>query len=115
MPSRRASGRQARRASRALSVSAAIAGERPYTPWIVAHPEVTPDDVLQQSYRLAFHQSLHHVGKYSSNSVKALIRLADVLQPKIIEKNLLNNEDGDSFGELGPGLHYPQAKWDYFS
>jgi hypothetical protein len=38
--------------------------------------------------------------------------LADVRKTDVVEEDLLYNEDGDGFAELGTSLHYAQAQRD---
>jgi hypothetical protein len=108
----RASGRQARNASRALFVrpdhlqvlgsiarcpSAGICPAQVqkrqtaevtvvceidwtcYSPWIIAHPEITPHDMFQQPDRLSLHQRSHHITQNRPDGIEPLVRLTDIL------------------------------------
>lgn len=82
------------------------------SPWVVAEPEVAPDDVLQQSDRTGLLDAADHVAEYGSDCVEALICLADVSEADIVEEDLLYNEDGHSLAELGARLHDAKAEGD---
>lgn len=81
-------------------------------PWVVAEPEVAPDDVLEQPNRLTLNELADHVAEDSPNGVKALVRLADVGQAKVVEQDLLDDKDSDRLGELRSRLHDAQAEGD---
>jgi hypothetical protein len=68
--------------------------------------------MLQQPYRLALHQLVYHIAQHSADSVKAFVRLADIGEPEVVEEDLLDDEDGDGFGEFGAGLHDAEAEGD---
>jgi len=75
-------------------------------------PQETAHDVLQQPHRLLIHKLRNHIREHRSYSVKALVRLADVLQAHIIQQDLLHDEDGHRLAQLGARLHDPQAQRD---
>ena len=75
------------------------------SPEVIAQSQITPDNVLQQSNGLGFHQLSDHIAQYGSNCVEPLICMTDVGQASFIEQDLLDNEDGDSLGELRSSLH----------
>jgi hypothetical protein len=79
-------------------------------PHIVAKAEIAPHDMLEQSHSLRLHKLVHHIAQHSSNSIEPLIGVADIRQASLIEQNLLNDEDGDGFGELWARLHDTKAK-----
>ena len=83
-----------------------------HSPEVVTQAEVAPDDVLEKPDRLALDQLVDHVAKHSADRVEALVRLADVSQPHLVEQDLLDDEDGDRLAQLGPGLHDAKAKGD---
>ena len=39
--------------------------------------------------------------------------MADIRQTRLVQQDLLNDEDSNSLGELRPSLHDPQAERDY--
>lgn len=43
---------------------------------------------------------------------EALIRVANVLKPEVVEQNLLYNEGGHRLGELCARFHNPEAERD---
>lgn len=75
-------------------------------------PKETADNVLKESHRLLIDQLCHHVAQYSAHGIEALVSLANVLQPHVVQQNLLNDENGYSLAELGTGLHDTEAEWD---
>lgn len=78
-------------------------------------PKEAPDYMLKQPCSLLLHQLANHVAEDSADSVEALVRGTDVVQAIVIEQNLLNDEDGNSLGQLGAGFHNPQAEGNDFS
>jgi len=70
--------------------------------------------MLEQSHRLTFYQCLNHVGKHGSNGVETLVCLTDVLQSEVVEEDLLDDENGNSFGKFRSRLHYSQAEGNDF-
>jgi len=81
-------------------------------PGVVAESQKAPDDMFQEPHRLLLDELVDHVRQHGADGVEALVGLADVLQPEVVEEDLLHDEDGDCFGELGAGLHDPQAEGD---
>jgi hypothetical protein len=69
-------------------------------PHIVAKAEITPHDMLEQSHSLRLHKLVHHIAQNGSDSVEPLVGVANIRQARLIEQNLLNDENGDGFGEL---------------
>lgn len=68
--------------------------------------------MLKKSCCLLFHQLRNHIAQHSSHSIKSLVRGTDVIQPMVIEEDLLDNEDGYSLAELRSGFHDSEAQWD---
>jgi hypothetical protein len=66
--------------------------------------------MLQKTGGLLIYELGHHVPENCADSVKALIRLADVGKPHIIHENLLDDENCDGFRKLASSLHDIQAK-----
>ncbi|KAH0207734.1 hypothetical protein KCU99_g166, partial [Aureobasidium melanogenum] len=66
--------------------------------------------MLEQTHRLLLNELVDHVGKDGSNSVESLISLANVLKAKIIEQNLLDNEDSNGLTEFATSFHDAQAE-----
>ena len=56
--------------------------------------------MLEQSHSLRLHKLVHHIAQHRSDGVESLVGVADVRQARLVEKNLLNDENGDGFGEL---------------
>lgn len=71
--------------------------------------------MLQQPNRLCFHELIHHVAQHSADGIKPFIRMADVRQARLVEEDLLNNEDGNRFGQLRTCFHDTKTKWNDFS
>jgi hypothetical protein len=71
--------------------------------------------VLEQSDSLLFHQLIDHVAEDRTDSIKALIGLADVSETNVVQKDLLHNENGHGLAELRSCLHNAQAKRDDLS
>ena len=66
--------------------------------------------MLQKPCSLLFNKLRNHVAQYRSYCIKPLVCCANVVQPMIIEKNLLDDEDGDCFAKLRSSLHYAKAQ-----
>lgn len=66
--------------------------------------------MLQEPCSLLLNQLVHHVAQHRPNRIEALVCRTDIVQAMIVEKNLLDNEDGDSLAELGSSLHNAQAE-----
>ena len=82
--------------------------------WIITKPQVTPHNMLQQAYGLRLHQLVNHVTQHSHNREKSFVSVTNVCQTGLIEKNLLNDEDCDGFGEFRPGFHDAETEWNNF-
>jgi hypothetical protein len=61
--------------------------------------------VLEKPDCLRLDKLVDHVTEHSSNSVEPLICMANVCQTGFIQQNLLDNENGDSFRQLGASFH----------
>lgn len=70
--------------------------------------------MLQQPHGLLIHQLRHHIAQHRPHGIEPLIRLADILQPHIIQQNLLHDKYRHGFGEFRAGLHDAQAEGDDF-
>jgi hypothetical protein len=68
--------------------------------------------MLEESDSLALHKLVDHVAEDRADSVKPLVRLADVGEAEVVEEDLLNDEDGNCLGELRAGLHDAEAERD---
>jgi hypothetical protein len=113
--SRSGSGRHARSASRALQgyVSGRDEDEgRADGPEVVAEAEVAAHDVLEEADRLRLDELVDHVAEDGADGVEALVRVADVREPGLVEQDLLHDEDRDGLAQLAPRLHNPQAQRD---
>lgn len=56
--------------------------------------------MLQKPDCLRIDQIVHHRTQDGAHGVESLVCLTDVRQAEIIEQDLLNDEDGDCFGEF---------------
>ena len=66
--------------------------------------------MLEQPSRLLLNQLRHNVAEDGPDSVEALIRGTDVVEPVVVKQNLLNDEDRHSLAELAARLHDPEAE-----
>ena len=69
--------------------------------------------MFQQPNSLSLHQLVYHIAQHRPHGIEPLIRMADIRQTRLVQQDLLNDEDSNSLGELRAGLHDPQAEWDY--
>ena len=53
-----------------------------------------------------------HVAQHGADGKEPLSGCAHVVQPNIIQQDLLHDEGSDRLGELAPDLHGPQAQRD---
>jgi hypothetical protein len=115
------SGKHALNASRALTEresSEYIVNHQAHifrnrSPGIIAQSQVAPHDVFEQPDGLSFHQLVHHIAQHGPHGIEPLIRMADIRQTRLVQQDLLNDEDRNGLRKLRTGLHDPQAKWDY--
>jgi len=63
--------------------------------------------MLQEAHSLLLDELGDHVAEYRSNGIKALVGMANVSKPSVIEKYLLYYEYRDGLAQLRSGLHYP--------
>ena len=71
--------------------------------------------MLEETSGLLLHQLSHHVAENGSNSIKALVSGANIVEPVVVEKDFLNDENGNRLAELRACLHYPETEWDDLS
>ena len=83
-------------------------------PDVVAQAQVAPHDVLEETHCLCLDKLIHHVAEHSADGVKTFVCVAYVREARLVEEDLLHNEDRDCLGELGSSLHDTQAKGDDF-
>jgi hypothetical protein len=113
--SRRGSGRHCLSASRALGLSdRLIMLAVPRRRDLEHLPKEAPNYMLKEAHGLLLDKRSDHIREHSSDSVEALIGLADVSQSHIVEEDLLNDKDGNSLGELRSRLHDSQTERDDF-
>ena len=74
-------------------------------------PKEAADDVFEKSCRLLLHKLRNHVAEDSSDSIETLVCSTNVVQPVVIKKDLLHDEDRNSLAKLGAGLHDAEAQW----
>jgi hypothetical protein len=77
-------------------------------------PEEAPNNVLEEPHSLLFNQLVHHIAQNGAHGVEALISLADIAQPDVIQQNLLDDEDSNSLAELRSSLHDAETEGDDF-
>ena len=68
--------------------------------------------MLQQPNSLSLHQLVYHIAQHGPNGVEPLVRMADIRQTRLVQQDLLDDEDSNGLGELRSGLHDPQAERD---
>ena len=85
------------------------------SPRVVAEPQVAPDDVLEQALRgllAGLRLADDHVAQHGPHSEEALGGGAHIVEPDVVQQDLLDDERGDRLGQLGPDLHRAQAQRD---
>lgn len=70
--------------------------------------------MLQQSDSLLLDKLVDHITKNGTDSIEALVSLANVLQSEVVKQDLLYDEDGDGFAELTTSFHDTETKRDDF-
>ena len=68
--------------------------------------------MLEQPNRLRLDELVDHVAEDGADGEEALVSVANVGQPRFVEQDLLDDEDGDRLGELGACLHDAEAERD---
>lgn len=68
--------------------------------------------MLQESDSLRIDQIVHHRAQDGANGVESFVGLANICQSKVVEQDLLHDEDGDCFGKLRSGFHDAEAERD---
>ena len=58
-------------------------------------PQEAAHDVLQEAHRLLLDKLGDHVAEDGPDGVESLVRLANVRQARVVEQDLLHDEDGD--------------------
>lgn len=66
--------------------------------------------MLEKARRLLFDELSHHVAEDSANSIEAFVGRANVIEPIVVQQDLLDNKDGHSLAKLRASLHNPQAE-----
>ncbi len=84
--------------------------KRKNVPQVVAQPQITSNNVLEETNCLCFDQLIDHVAENGSHGVEPFICVADIGQTRFIEEDLLDDKDCDCFGKFGSGLHDAKAK-----
>jgi len=80
-------------------------------PRVVTQPKVATDDVFEESDRLRLDELVDHVAEDGADGKEALVSVANIGQPRFVEQDLLDDEDGDRLGEFRAGLHDAEAEW----
>lgn len=66
--------------------------------------------MLEKSSCLLFNELGNHVAEDSADRIESLVRGADVIQPMVIKKDLLYDEDRDRLAELRASFHNSKAQ-----
>ena len=70
--------------------------------------------MLEQTHSLGLDQLVDHVAKDSTNGVEPLVCVADVGQPSLVQKDFLDDENRNGFGQFRARLHDAQAQGNNF-
>lgn len=70
--------------------------------------------MLQKTCSLLLDELSHHVAQNRANSIKPLVRGADVIEPAVIQQDLLDDEYGHRLTQFRAGLHDTEAEGDNF-
>jgi hypothetical protein len=76
-------------------------------------PQETANNMLQQSNSLGLNEANDHIAQDCSDSIKPLICGTNVAQPRVIQQDLLDNEDGNCLRQFTSGFHDSQTEWNY--
>ena len=68
--------------------------------------------MFEQPNRLRLDELVDHVAEDGADGEEALVSVANIGQPRFVEQDLLDDEDGDRLGELGTCLHDAEAERD---
>lgn len=100
--SRSGSGRHCLRASRALALSLRLHLRVSRSPSGRARniPEEASHHVLEEARRQRLDELGNHIAQHGADGVEALVRGANVVEPVVVEQDLLHNEDGHSLAKL---------------
>ena len=71
--------------------------------------------MLQQPDRLSLNKPNNHIAEHGANCVEPLVSGADVTEARVIQQDLLNDEDSNRLGELTAGLHDTETEWNDLS
>lgn len=71
--------------------------------------------MLEQPYRLGLDEANNHIAEHGPNGVESLVCGTDVAQARVIQQNLLNNEDGHRLGQLASRFHNTETEWNDLS
>lgn len=63
-------------------------------------PKKAANHMLEQANSLLFDQLVDHVAEDCSNSIEALIRLANICETDIIQEDFLYDENGNRLAQL---------------
>jgi hypothetical protein len=78
-------------------------------------PKEAPDHVFQKTGGLLLDELSNHIAQNSTNSVEPLVCGADVVEPAVIQENLLHDEYRHRLAKFRSGLHDAQAERDDLS
>ena len=79
---------------------------------VVRESQVAADYVLQQPLAGLLAQLYHHLAQDHGHVGEPVVGLTDVVEPSLVQQDLLEDEGGHSLAQLGAALHDPQTQWD---
>mmetsp|Transcript_3380 Transcript_3380/g.13041 ORF Transcript_3380/g.13041 Transcript_3380/m.13041 type:complete len:504 (+) Transcript_3380:120-1631(+) len=79
---------------------------------VVGQAEVAADDVLEEADRGLVDEGGDHVGEDGRDGVEALGGRADVVEPHVVEQDLLDDEGRDGLRQFRSSLHDAQTQRD---
>jgi hypothetical protein len=62
--------------------------------------------MLQQPNRLSLYKLIDHVAQHGADRIEPFVCMANIRQSCLVEQDLLDDKDGDGFGELRASFHY---------
>ena len=69
--------------------------------------------MLKKPYGLSIDELVDHVAQDRPNGVEPFVCMANVSETSFVEEDLLDNEDGNSFGEFRTGFHDAETERNY--
>ena len=81
---------------------------------VLTESQVAAHNVLEQPHTRRFHHFGDHAGQDRAHRVEALCCSAHVVEPSLIQENLLYNERRHGLGQLRASVHDSQAQGNDF-